>query len=180
MSPHEIAESTSTRESVPSSPISSCWVKNFAGALQIIVVERAIGEARQRDPSPAGIAGFLGHDVGIAEELVALAARVLERQETIEPDGGVDNLAVEALGAGGSMRESSQDDGELEVLIGILGDGFVESAEVLVGEGIEHCRVSNLVQGTLHRSPALDDLASELQDDAAVPVRSTLAAEPIN
>ena len=117
-----------------SSPISSCCEKNLRARSRSSVVERTVGQAGERDAATPGVAGLLGDDIGVAQQLIALAAGVVERQEAVEADGGVDDLPVETLGAGGGMGEPGQDDRVLGMLFGVLGDGVVELPEILVRE----------------------------------------------
>jgi hypothetical protein len=88
-------------------------------------------------------------------------------------------LAIETLGPGRGVGEAGEDDGKFLVLFSVLGDSLIESAEIFVGQRIEHCRVPHFVQGALHRSPPLNHLAGELENDAAVPVWPAFAAQPI-
>jgi hypothetical protein len=119
--------------------------EELAGALEIVVVQGPVRQAGQGDPAAARVAGLLGDDVCVAQELVALAARIFERKQAVEPDGGVDDLPVETLGARGGVGKPGQDDRKFLVLIGVFGDGVVELAEIIIGEGIEHRRMTNLV-----------------------------------
>src|SRR6478672_10453757 len=78
------------------------------------------------------------------------------------------------------MSQPGQNDREFLMLLGVLGDDVVEGTKIVVRERIEHGRMPHLVQRSLHRSPAFDDFAGELQDDAAVPVWTSSPTQPIN
>jgi hypothetical protein len=78
------------------------------------------------------------------------------------------------------VGEPGKDDGEFLMQFSVFGDGLVEGAEILVRERIEDRGMAHFVEGALHRAAPFDDFASELQDDAAVPVRSPASTQPIN
>src|SRR5262249_6211276 len=148
------------------------------GAFELVGFDGALAETGERETTAADVAGARGDDVGGAEELVALAARVLLGEETVEAEGGIDDLAIEALGAGGGVAEAGEDDGVLAVVGGALGDLLIEDAKILVGEGVEDGGMPDLVEGALDGAPALDDLAGDLDDRAGVAVLTAAGAEP--
>ncbi len=123
-------------------------LKQEPGALKIAGLECSLAKAPQRHPAAPDIARSLGSGIGVAKELFTFPARVVGRQESIEPERRIDHLPVKALGMGGGVRQAGQGDRKFPVRLRSLGDHGVERAEVGVGQSIQHRRLANLVQGT--------------------------------
>src|SRR3954452_1748894 len=105
-------------------------------------------------------------------------AWVINRQEGIEPECGVDDFILEAFCPGRGVGQASQDNRVLSVLISLLLDHHVKTFKILWRETIENTRVADLCQPPLDRALPVSDFARNQEHDVPGTLPSA-EAQPI-
>ncbi len=108
-----------------------------------------MAQPAERPASALDVPRALGRLVGVPQQLLALPRRIVRGQQHVQPQRGIDRLAVESLGVGGRMGEPGEDLGKLAVRVHPLLDQLAEDVEIVVGEGIQHGRVPHLADSAL-------------------------------
>jgi hypothetical protein len=136
-------------------------------ALRFSRVEGTEPEAAQRGASTLNVARSLCNGVRISQQSIAFMARVITRQERVEPERRVDDLILKAFCPGGGVGQTCQDNSVFAVLIGLFFDDQIETLEILGRKTIQDPRIANLCQPALNRALPIGDLARNQQHDVA-------------